>query len=70
MYRWMLRRALPKPDRARATVRAQQVDATPSDTNRLLKGGVHDAREAGEAFRDAEDRAVGPLERRAVVASN
>jgi hypothetical protein len=37
-------------------VPAQSVDATPSDINLLSKGGVYDARETGEAFRDTKDR--------------
>jgi hypothetical protein len=40
----------------RETVPAQPVDATPSDMNLHLKGGVYDASETGEAFRGAEDR--------------
>ena len=47
---------------------AQPVDATPSDTNLLLKGGVYGASETGEAFREPEDRDVVPLEGGAVVA--
>src|SRR5450759_5026788 len=46
---------------------AQPVDATPSDTNLLLKGGVYDASETREAFCGAEGRAVGPLEIGTVV---
>jgi len=49
-------------------VPAQPVDATPSDTNLHLKGGVYDPSEAREAFRDAENRAVESLEGRTVVA--
>jgi hypothetical protein len=51
-------------------LRAQPVDATPSDINLFSKGGVHDASETGEAFRDAEDRHVGPLEGGTVSASD
>jgi hypothetical protein len=49
-------------------VPAQPVDATPSDTNLHLKGGVYDASETMEAFCDTEDRAVGSLEGGTVVA--
>jgi hypothetical protein len=37
-------------------VPAQPVGATPSNLNLFSKGGVYDARETGEAFRDAEGR--------------
>ena len=49
---------------------AQPVVATPSAINLFSKGGVYDAKETGEAFCDAEDRPVEPLEGRAVVASD
>jgi hypothetical protein len=51
-------------------MRAQRVVATPSDINLFSKGGVYNARETGEAFRDAEDRHVEPLEGGTVVASD
>ena len=41
---------------------AQPVDATPSAINLFTKGGVYDATTMGEAFRDAENRHVEPLE--------
>jgi hypothetical protein len=47
---------------------AQPVDATPSDINLFTKGGVYDATKTGEAFRDAENRHVEPLESGTVVA--
>ena len=43
-------------------MRAQPVDATRFNINLVSKGGVFDARETGEAFRDAEGRHVKPLE--------
>ena len=49
---------------------AQPVDATPSDINLFTKGGVYDATKTGEAFRDAADRHVEPLEGGTVVASD
>jgi hypothetical protein len=52
----------------REEVPAQPVNATPSDINLFSKGGVYDSRETGEAFRDAEDRPVEPLEGGTVVA--
>jgi hypothetical protein len=52
----------------REDVPAQPVDATPSAINLFSKGGVHDARETGEAFHKPTDRHVEPLEGGAVVA--
>ena len=46
---------------------AQPVDATPSDMNVFSKGGVYDATETGEAFREPTERDVVPLESGAVV---
>jgi hypothetical protein len=40
-------------------VPAQPVDATPSAINLFSKGGVYEASETGEAFREPEDRHVG-----------
>jgi hypothetical protein len=53
---------------SREVVPAQVVDATPSDTTLHLKGGVYDASETMETFRDAEERAVGSLEGGTVIA--
>ena len=47
---------------------AQPVDATPSDINRFSKGGIYDASETGEAFREPANRHVEPLEGGTVVA--
>src|SRR5713226_9949312 len=41
-----------------------------ANLNLLSNGGVYDARETGEALRDAEDRPVEPLEGGTVVASD
>ena len=49
-------------------VPAQPVDATPSDINLFSKGGVYDATETGEAFREPAGRHVEPLEGGTVVA--
>src|SRR5467141_3187205 len=46
----------------RESLPAQPVDATPSAINLFSKGGVYDSSETSEAFRDAEDRHVEPLE--------
>ena len=54
--------------KSREVLPAQPVDATPSAINLFTKGGVHDASETGKAYRDAEERHVGPLEGRTVVA--
>jgi hypothetical protein len=48
-------------------VPAQPVDATPSDTNLLLKGGVYGASEARETLCGTEGRAMEPLESGTVV---
>jgi len=48
-------------------VPAQPVDATPSAINLFSKGGVYDATETGEAFREPTDRDVAALEGGAVV---
>ena len=47
---------------------AQPVDAIPVAINPFLKGGFYDATETGEAFRDAQERHVEPLESGPVVA--
>jgi hypothetical protein len=49
-------------------VPAQPVDATPSDINLFIKGGVYDPRETVWAFGGAEEGRVAPLEGRRVVA--
>src|SRR6266705_6445956 len=52
----------------RLALRAQPVDATPSDIDFLTKGGVYDPRETVWAFGGAEDRHVVPLEGGRLVA--
>src|ERR1700730_7578788 len=51
----------------RESLPAQPVDATPSDRNVFSKGGVYDATETGEAFREPTERDVVPLASGAVV---
>src|SRR6266849_2219583 len=53
---------------ARLTLRAQQVDASPSKINLLFRGGVYAPRETGGAVSGATVRHMVPLEGGAIVA--